>query len=128
MAAFRKYTSPGGYSVLVGRNSSQNDQLSLHVAQPSDVWMHARGVPGAHVLLRIPAGQQPGDADIQFAADLAAWFSRLRTDGRAEVSCAQPKDISKPKGAKPGQVVVRAEKVVTGRPQNSAAAGEGDEE
>ena len=67
--------------MLVGRNNRQNDELTHRVARPTDVWMHARGVPGAHVLLRRP-NDEKGDApaaDLQFAADLAAWFSKVHT-------------------------------------------------
>ena len=66
--------------VLVGRNNRQNDELTHKVARPTDVWLHARGVPGAHVLLRRP-NDEPGDvpaADLQFAADLAAWFCKVQ--------------------------------------------------
>ena len=59
--------------------------------------MHARGVPGAHVLLRVPAGREAADADVQFAADIAAFFSKARTEGKADVTCARPADISKPR-------------------------------
>jgi predicted ribosome quality control (RQC) complex YloA/Tae2 family protein len=97
---YRRYESPGGLTVLVGRNSRQNDELTMKKAQPSDVWMHARGVPGAHVLLRVPAGSEAGDADVQFAADIAAFFSKARTEGKASVTCARPADISKPREKK----------------------------
>ena len=79
------------------------------------------------MLLRVPAGQEAGEADIQFAADLAAWFSKARSDGKVEVTSCSPADISKPKGAKPGQVLVKRERVVVGRPHASAAAGQGDD-
>ncbi|KAK9811184.1 hypothetical protein WJX73_008729 [Symbiochloris irregularis] len=79
---FRKFTSPGGLTVLVGRNNRQNDELSHKVAQPRDLWMHARGVPGAHTVMRIPSGREARDADVSFAADLAAWFSKARAEGK----------------------------------------------
>ncbi|PRW59758.1 ferrous iron transporter A [Chlorella sorokiniana] len=123
---FRRYTSPSGLAVLVGRNSRQNDTLTMDMANPGDVWMHARGVPGAHLLMRVPAGQQPEAADLQFAADLAAWFSKARTDGKVDVTMCDPKHISKPTGAKPGQVMVRKESTVVGRPDQSAAAASGE--
>ena len=85
-----------------------------------------RGVPGAHLLMRIPAGQQAAEADLQFAADLAAWFSKVRTEGKADVTVADPKHISKPTGAKPGQVMVRKEAVLVGRPDQSLAARSGE--
>ena len=93
---FRKYTSPSGLSILVGRNSAQNDVLSTRMAQPRDVWMHARAVPGAHLLLRVPAGQTPTQEDLQYAADIAAYFSKSRTNGKADVTLASPADITKP--------------------------------
>lgn len=49
---FRRFTTPSGLPVLVGRNNRQNDELSIKVAREQDVWMHARHVPGAHVVLR----------------------------------------------------------------------------
>lgn len=123
---FRRYVSPNGFVVLVGRNSTQNDQLTMRMAQNTDVWMHARGVPGAHVLLRIPAGRKAETPDLQFAADLAAFFSKSRSEGKLQVTMANPAHISKPRGAKPGQVLVKQEKVILGKPAQSAAnlAGE----
>ncbi|EFN54443.1 hypothetical protein CHLNCDRAFT_31860 [Chlorella variabilis] len=125
---FRRYDSPSGFAVLVGRNSRQNDELSCRLAQPGDVWMHARGVPGAHLVMRVPAGQAAGEADLRFAADLAAWFSKARTDGKVDVTMCDPKHLSKPSGAKPGQVMVRKEAVVVGRPDQSVAAQRGEVE
>ncbi|KAL4435060.1 hypothetical protein ABPG77_003885 [Micractinium sp. CCAP 211/92] len=123
---FRQYTSPSGFAVLVGRNSRQNDELTCRLAQPGDVWMHARGVPGAHLLMRIPAGRAPEDADMDFAADLAGWFSKARTQGKCDVTVCDPKDITKPTGAKPGQVLCRRERVLVGRPDRSALARSGE--
>lgn len=119
---YRRYASPGGFTVLVGRNSSQNDVLTMRIAREGDVWMHARGVPGAHVLLQVPAGRSPGDDDMQFAADIAAFFSKSRLEGKTDITIANPADISKPRGAKLGQVMVKKEKVMVGRSGNSAAA------
>jgi predicted ribosome quality control (RQC) complex YloA/Tae2 family protein len=123
---YRRYTSPSGHPILIGRNSRQNDELTMRLAKSGDVWMHARGVPGAHLLLRLQDKKEaPSDEDIQYAADLAIWFSKSREERRADVTCADPKDIDKPKGAKPGQVMVRKEWVVVGRPGQSVACGGG---
>lgn len=123
---YRRYTSPSGNPILIGRNSRQNDQLTMRLAKPGDVWMHARGVPGAHLLLRVQGKKDatPSDEDIQYAADLAIWFSKSREERRADVTCADPRDIVKPKGAKPGQVMVKKEWVVVGRPGESVACGD----
>lgn len=83
-------------------------------------------MPGAHLVMRVPAGQAPGDADLAFAADLAAFFSKARGEGKADVTVCDPKHLSKPTGAKPGQVLVRKERVLVGRPSESAAARSGE--
>lgn len=123
-AGLRRYITPGGLTVLVGRNSRQNDLLSTKMVQPPDLWFHTRGVPGAHVLLRVPAGQSAADADVQFAADLSAYFSKSRLDTKVSITMVRnpPKHITKPTGARLGQVLVRKEEVVIGRPDRSAAA------
>jgi predicted ribosome quality control (RQC) complex YloA/Tae2 family protein len=87
-----------------------------------DMWMHARGVPGSHLIIRVPAGQQPSVADIQFAANLSVFFSKARESPRWDVTVCSGKDLKKPKGAKPGQVLVIKESVVSGKPHESAAA------
>jgi predicted ribosome quality control (RQC) complex YloA/Tae2 family protein len=119
---YRRYSTPSGFTVLIGRNSKQNDYLTTRMAQPTDVWMHARGVPGAHVLLRVPPGKEAADGDLQYTADLAAFFSKARSEGKLDVTVANPAHITKPKGAKPGQVLVKQEKVLIGMPAKSAAA------
>ncbi|KAF6261230.1 fibronectin-binding protein A N-terminus-domain-containing protein [Scenedesmus sp. NREL 46B-D3] len=122
-AGLRRYVSPGGFTVLVGRNNKQNDVLSHQVAKAGDIWMHVRGMPGSHTVLRVEAGREPGQEDVQFAADLAAWFSKAREAGKADVIVARAEHLKKFKGAKPGQVLVtKEEKNVVARPDNSAAA------
>ena len=83
---FRRYASPGGCVILVGRNNKQNDVLSHQVANPGDLWMHVRGLPGSHVLLRAEPGRGAfEEADVGAAAAHAAWFSKARASGKAEV-------------------------------------------
>lgn len=113
----RRFSAPSGLHVLVGRTSTQNDALSTRLARDWDVWMHARGVPGAHVLLRLDRGQTPDEADLQAAADLAAWFSKARGATAVDVTVARGRDVLKPKGAARGQVMLRQEeRVIAGRP------------
>ncbi len=87
--------------------------------------MHVRGLPGSHVLLRIPPGGSsapPADADLQFAANLACYFSKARQSTKADVIVARAEQLRKPKGAKPGQVLVgREEGNVVGRAQEGEA-------
>jgi len=122
-AAPRQYQSPSGFVVLVGRNNKQNDVLSHQIAKPGDVWMHVRGLPGSHTVLKLPSGQEPDAADLQFAADLAAYFSKARDAGTVDVIVARAEHLKKPRGAKPGQVLVSKEEGnVVGRPSSSVAA------
>lgn len=119
--AFRCFLSPGGFAIIVGRNNKQNDELTHEIAKPADLWMHARGVPGAHVILQNPANRkdEPTDADVLAAADIAAWFSKKRNETRCEVITTAPKHLSRPKGAHPGQVKVARETVVLANPQRA---------
>lgn len=114
---FYHYQTPGGLELLVGRNNRQNDQLTFHLASDYDLWFHTQEIPGSHVLLRLQAGQIPDPADLQFAADCAAYYSRARESHQVPVIYTDPKHVYKPRGAKPGMVVYKQEQVVWGRPQ-----------
>jgi len=104
----RRFVSPDGFTVLVGRTAADNDVLSLKLADPGDVWLHVAGASGSHVVVRNPdqLDRLPRDT-VRFAAALAAGHSRARTAARAEVHVARCRDVSKPRGAPPGQVTLR---------------------
>lgn len=106
----RKFRSPGGCIVLVGRNRRDNEAICFQIAKGDDIWMHARGCPGAHVLLQVRRGSpKPTPQDLQFAANLAAFYSEFRTERKADVTLASPKHILKPRGAPLGAVKIRQE-------------------
>lgn len=113
---FYRYRSPSGFEVLVGRNNRQNDQLSFRLAGDYDLWFHTQEIAGSHVLLRLQPGAVPDDADLQFAADLSAYYSRAREAAQVPVVYTKPKFVYKPKGAKPGMVVYKHERIWWGRP------------
>jgi len=98
-------TMIGGYTVLVGRNASENDRI-LRVASPDDIWLHARGYPGSHVIVRRGGRREIPDDVIYEAAKLAAQRSKARGERRVEVAVAEVKHVRKPKGAPPGLVIV----------------------
>lgn len=109
---YRTFRSPNsGLKILVGRSRRSNEMISLQIARGgSDVWFHSRGVPGAHVLLQYRRGGPKITEDcIQFAANLAAFYSEARTEQKAVISMADPKHISKPRGAPLGAVKIREE-------------------
>jgi predicted ribosome quality control (RQC) complex YloA/Tae2 family protein len=115
---FRKFLSPGGCIVLVGRNRRDNEAICFQVARGDDIWMHSRGCPGAHVLLQVRRGSpRPTEECMQFAADLAAFYSDARTERKAPITTASPKHIQKPRGAPLGAVKLRQElNTLTGYP------------
>ena len=114
----RKVISPAGCTILVGRNRRGNEYLSLNIAKKKDIWMHARDIPGAHVVvLQRRGGMFATDECFQLAANLAAFYSDGRSERKVPVSAAEPKHIQKPRGAPLGAVKLREElRVYSGRP------------
>jgi predicted ribosome quality control (RQC) complex YloA/Tae2 family protein len=115
---FYRYRTPSGFEVLIGRNNRQNDQLTFRVAGDYDLWFHAQEIPGSHVLLRLEPGSVPEAADLQFAANLATYYSRARQSDQVPVVYTQPKHVYKPKGAKPGIAIYKQERILWGKPQS----------
>ncbi|MEM1170382.1 MAG: NFACT RNA binding domain-containing protein [Cyanobacteria bacterium P01_H01_bin.35] len=116
---FYRYQTPGGFELLVGRNNRQNDLLTFRVAGDYDLWFHTQEIPGSHVLLRLDAGAIPDEVDLQFVADMSAFYSRARQSEVVPVIYTKPKFVYKPKGAKPGMVVYKQEQVLWGKPQSA---------
>lgn len=111
-----EYQLPGGWTVMAGRTDADNDILSIKLARPNDYWFHVRGMPGSHVLLRSAEGGEPDRGTLEAAAAVAAWHSKARGGGIVAVSVTQAKHVGKPRGAKPGTVTIRKEKVLKVRP------------
>ena len=94
----------GGAIAYVGRSPMDNERLTFSVARPNDLWFHARGIPGAHVILRLAsAGQSPTDEQIEAAAALAARSSRAGEASKVEVDYTQRKHVRRRAG-RPGLV------------------------
>ena len=114
-----RYRTPSGFSLWIGRNNRQNDELSFRIAGDYDLWFHTQEIPGSHVLLRLEPGARPDETDLQFAADLAAYYSQARQSEQVPVIYTKPKYVYKPKGAKPGMAIYKQERVLWGRPQKA---------
>ena len=112
-----RYQAPSGCEVWVGRNNRQNDILTFRTAVEYDLWFHTQEIPGSHVLLRLDPGAVASEADLQFTADLTAYYSQARESDLVPVTYTKPKDVYKPKGAKPGMVIYKNETVIWGKPQ-----------
>ena len=103
---YREYRTSRGTEVRVGRGARANDELTLRHSAGTDIWLHARDVAGAHVILRWPhAGANPPASDIAEAAVLAALHSRARTSGAVAVDWTRRKYVRKPRGSPPGSVI-----------------------
>lgn len=111
-----EYTLEDQWTVLVGRTEKDNDTLSLKIAKANDWWFHVRGMSGSHVVLKVPAGEDPDKNILKMAASIAAYHSKARTGGIVAVSCTRARNVTKPQGAKPGTVQIRKEIVLKVRP------------
>jgi len=108
--SYRTYTSTDGIAILVGKTAKDNDHLTFKVGKPDDLWLHARGTPGSHVLVRLDKGQTVPHETLKDAATLTLWFSDLRKSGKGEVIYTLRKFVKKAKGQKPGTVTVTRDK------------------
>lgn len=112
-ARFRHFALGAEYHVYVGRSAAENDALTFGFARKFDIWMHARGVAGSHVILRLPSRDaSPDERILERAASVAAYFSKARGSEFVPVAYAPKKFVRKLKGGGPGQVAVDREKVV----------------
>ena len=128
---YRRFVSPAGWEVVVGKNAMGNDEILRSVGRASDTWLHARGVPGSHVLLRRGGDGPPLEPDpetLAQAAAFAAWFSRGRTDSRLTVAYLPFSRLRKPKGRRPGQVLIGAHETILVDPDRGKRLSEEWEE
>ena len=120
---FRTFHARSGVRILVGRGAAHNDTLTFQVARPHDLWLHAKGRAGAHVLVPLAKNQScPGDV-LADAAHLAAHFSEARDEAVVEVQYATRRHLRKPRGRAPGLVVVDREKVLALRLEPAVLKG-----
>lgn len=114
---FRMFTVDGGFEVWAGKSSKNNDLLTTKYARPDDLWFHARGSSGSHVVLRADSGKgEPGKKAKEQAASIAAYYSKMKNASMVPVAMTYKKYVRKPKGAPPGTVVIEREKVIFAEP------------
>ena len=114
---FRIFAVDGGCEVWAGKSSKINDQLTLKYAKPNDLWFHARGAAGSHVVLKVNTGQgEPSKKAKEQAASIAAYYSKMKNAKMVPIAMTEKKYVRKPKGAAPGSVTIEREKVIFAEP------------
>ena len=98
------YISSDGFDMYVGKNNYQNDELTFKIATGNDWWFHAKASAGSHVIVKTEGKELP-DRTFEEAARLAAYYSKAKEQGKAEIDYIQKKHVKKPNGSKPGFVV-----------------------
>ena len=109
---YRVFLGTSGHRILVGRSGEKNDALSFHIARPHDLWLHAKGYTGAHVVVPLAKGASCAADLLVDAAHLAVHFSEARGERSIEIQYTPRRYLRKPRGSAPGLVVVDREKVI----------------
>lgn len=115
---FRRFIVAGGFEVWAGKNSRNNDLLTMKHARQNDLWFHARGAGGSHVILRRGTGKgEPSRETVEQTASIAAYYSRARASKIVPVVMTERKYVRKRKHAPEGEVLVEREKLLFVRPK-----------
>jgi predicted ribosome quality control (RQC) complex YloA/Tae2 family protein len=110
--------SSEGFLILVGKNSRQNEEVTFREAGSSDLWLHARGVPGAHVIIK-SGGRQVPRRTLEEAARLAAYYSQSRGNNSVPVDYTQQRYVRHMKGGGPGMVIYEHERTLSVAPEEA---------
>ncbi|GAB4421225.1 MAG: NFACT family protein [Bacteroidia bacterium] len=108
-----------GFDIFVGKNARNSDELSFKFAHREDLWLHVKDVPGSHVIIRQRAGRDIPPTVLEYAAQLAAYYSKRKNDSLVPVQYTPRKYIRKRKGDPPGLVAVDREQVIMVEPLRS---------
>jgi len=117
---FRRLRSSDGFLIIAGRSARDNDELTCHIARGNDVWLHTRNRPGAHVIIRANRGQPVPPRTLREAALVCAHLSNVPDGEVEEILYTLRKHVTKPKGAKPGLVLVAGGKTLTVKERTAA--------
>jgi predicted ribosome quality control (RQC) complex YloA/Tae2 family protein len=115
VAEGRIFKLPGGFEARAGRSARENERLTFEVAGPDDLWLHARGMPGAHVIITGGRGE-PAETTALAAASIAAHYSSGRRAAKVPVDITKRKHVRRIRGGRPGEVSYTNERTVTVTP------------
>ena len=99
------FISEDGFDIYVGKNNTQNDYLTLKLANSGDLWFHTKAIHGSHTIIKLGVDKKVPETTIRQAAELAAYYSKGRDSNQVPVDYTQVKNVKKPNGAKPGMVI-----------------------
>jgi predicted ribosome quality control (RQC) complex YloA/Tae2 family protein len=105
----RRYISKEGFSLWVGRNHSENEEIVMKLARGNDLWFHLKGRPGAHVIVQLPSKKTASLETLLDAATLAAHYSGIKDGEKAEIDYTPRKNIKRRAGggaSRDGQFLV----------------------
>lgn len=112
----RRFVSSDGFEILVGKKAADNDYLTFRIARSLDMWLHAADYPGSHVIVRVAGRKEIPHETLIEAAQLAAFYSNARGQGKAAVRYTQKKFVNKPKRAAAGLVSLASFKTIMAEP------------
>lgn len=99
------YISSDGFNMYVGKNNYQNEEITFKLADATDMWFHAKQMPGSHVVVKLEGAKELPDRTYEEAARLAAYYSTGKTNPKVDVDYTARKNLKKPPKAKPGYVI-----------------------
>ncbi len=108
--------SHDGFTIFIGKNSRQNEEVTFHQATANDIWLHARGVPGAHVIIKT-GGRDIPRSTLEQAASLAAYYSQARGSTSVPVDYTLQRHVRHMKSGGPGMVIYEREKTIQAAPE-----------
>jgi predicted ribosome quality control (RQC) complex YloA/Tae2 family protein len=106
-----------GYTIMVGKNAKNNDILTTQYAHKEDIWLHARDVSGSHVIIKKIGTQNVPNHVLEYAAGLAAYFSKRKNESLVPVMHTLKKYVRKKKGLPDGKVIVDKESTIMVKPE-----------
>ncbi len=110
--------SRDGFTMLIGKNSRQNEDVTFHQATSNDMWLHVRGIPGSHVIVKA-AGRSIPQSTVEQAASLAAYYSQARGSTSVAVDYTLQKHVKHMKGGGPGMVIYERERTIYAEPEQA---------
>lgn len=111
-----KFISSDGDVILVGKNNLQNDELTFKKAKKTDIWLHAKDIPGSHVIIQ---NATPSDETLTEAGIIAAYYSKYRQSNLVPIDVIEVKRLNKPSKAKPGFVTYTGQKTILATPNEA---------